>query len=67
LEEKIPSSETDFSSCVFLLQAQKLGIMEDEKAGVPRTAYLGVVQVRSKAGANLYVAPEGGVELYQQG
>lgn len=41
--------------------------MEDEKAGVPRTAYLGVVQVRSKAGANLYVAPEGGVELYQQG
>ena len=38
--------------------AESLGIMQDEKAGVPRTAYEGIVEVRYGAGDHfIYLAP----------
>ena len=39
--------------------------MDDEKAGVPRTAYLGVVSIRHE-GSMLHVAPASGHEYYKQ-
>lgn len=45
--------------------AERLGIMSDEKAGVPRTAYLGVITL-SRPGLTLYVAPASGAPYYKQ-
>jgi alpha-1,3-mannosyl-glycoprotein beta-1,2-N-acetylglucosaminyltransferase len=39
--------------------SKRLGMMDDVKAGVPRGAYLGVVNVRLSNGAILYIAPAG--------
>ena len=44
--------------------ARQLGIMDDEKAGVPRTAYMGVVSVAWK-GHYLHIAPKDGVTHYK--
>ena len=43
----------------FLRIAMQLHIMQDEKAGVYRTAYMGVVSVRHK-GTQLYIVPRVG-------
>lgn len=43
----------------FLRIARQLHIMEDEKAGVYRTAYMGVVSVRHQ-GTQLYIVPRNG-------
>jgi alpha-1,3-mannosyl-glycoprotein beta-1,2-N-acetylglucosaminyltransferase len=40
--------------------AKRLGIMQDEKAGVPRTAYMGVVTIKYR-GYRLYITPRGGI------
>eukprot|EP00940_MAST-03C_sp_MAST-3C-sp2_P003385 g3385.t1 len=45
--------------------AKALGIMSDEKAGVPRTAYNGVVSVRRKGGDRwLFIVPKEGFRPY---
>lgn len=42
----------------FRLLAKSLGIMEDEKAGIPRTAYEGIVECRYGAGDHfIYLTP----------
>ena len=38
--------------------AKQLGIMDDEKAGVPRTAYMGVVTIKFN-GHRVHIAPRG--------
>ena len=58
--------------CNIIVQlARRLGVMDDEKAGVPRTAYLGVVPLRLRGGGGgggpgplLYLAPAGGGQGY---
>ena len=40
--------------------AKQLGIMDDEKAGVPRTAYMGVVTINYN-GHLAHIAPRGGI------
>mmetsp|Transcript_49232 Transcript_49232/g.120016 ORF Transcript_49232/g.120016 Transcript_49232/m.120016 type:complete len:309 (+) Transcript_49232:152-1078(+) len=60
-----PAKLTYTSHPSFMVMADQLGIMSDEKAGVPRTGYLGVVTLRGKGGSQLYVAPEQGKPYYQ--
>jgi hypothetical protein len=45
--------------------ANRLGIMDDEKAGVPRTAYMGIVTIFWK-GHYLHIAPADGKPHYKQ-
>eukprot|EP00802_Teleaulax_amphioxeia_P015419 Tamp_15509.p1 GENE.Tamp_15509~~Tamp_15509.p1 ORF type:complete len:308 (+),score=62.90 Tamp_15509:454-1377(+) len=49
----------------FRAVANRLGLMDDEKAGVPRTAYLGIVTLFWK-GHYLYIAPRDGKPHYKQ-
>mmetsp|Transcript_4732 Transcript_4732/g.6231 ORF Transcript_4732/g.6231 Transcript_4732/m.6231 type:complete len:123 (-) Transcript_4732:541-909(-) len=41
----------------FVWKAKYFGIMHDERAGVPRTAYKGVVEVKVKGKNSLFLAP----------
>ena len=41
----------------FIAFAESLGIMKDEKAGIPRTAYRGVVEVRPHGDFLLFLIP----------
>ncbi len=45
--------------------AKHLGIMEDEKAMVPRTAYRGIVEVR-RGSSLLFLTPKGGFDGYKK-
>lgn len=45
----------------FIAMCKRLGIMEDLKAGVPRTAYRGVVTIRSH-GRRIFLSPSYTVE-----
>jgi alpha-1,3-mannosyl-glycoprotein beta-1,2-N-acetylglucosaminyltransferase len=50
----------------FHLLATSLGIMDDEKAMVPRTAYQGIVECRPYGSHNiLFIAPRGGKPFYK--
>lgn len=52
--------DSGFSGSVpFIRLANELHIMSDEKAGVYRTAYMGVVAVQTK-GTQLYLVPRSG-------
>lgn len=53
------SSSFSSGSAAFRRIARALGIMEDEKAGVFRTAYMGVVAVKYR-GSQLYLVPREG-------
>ena len=44
--------------------ADKLGIMDDEKAMVPRTAYRGIVEARVGKSL-LFLTPKGGIVEYE--
>lgn len=49
----------------FQYLAERLGIMTDEKASVPRTAYKGIIEVRLGSGL-LFLTPKGGFQGYRK-